>query len=314
MSKTKRVRISNNSLNSYGSRVLTEGMDTAQYERNPVLLYMHERGNVVGYVKDVKVENDEVTGELVFDEATELSRQLKKQFEVGSIRMVSAGLDVLELSEEPEHLTEGQTAPTITKSKLFEVSLVDIGANDDAIVLRKDGKTITLGKDGANPLPLLRNNNKPKAKQMELKTIALQLGMPETADEAAVSAKLAELKKAESEVATLKKEAEKLTLANITAVVEQAISEKRINADKKEQFVNLGKKIGVEELKETFAAMSPQVKLSNVLGKPAGASPETVTYKKLSEVPADEVETLKASKPEEYKKLYKAEYGMDCEI
>ncbi len=314
MSKTRRVRISNNSLNSYGSRVLTEGMDTTQYERNPVLLYMHERGNVVGYVKDVKVENDEVTGELVFDEATELSRQLKKQFEVGSIRMVSAGLDVLELSEEPEHLTEGQTAPTITKSKLFEVSLVDIGANDDAIVLRKDGKTITLGKDGENPLPLLRNNNKPKAKQMELKTIALQLGMPETADEAAVSAKLTELKKAESEVATLKKEAEKLTLANITAVVDQAISEKRINADKKDQFVNLGKKIGVEDLKETFAAMSPQVKLSNVLGHPSGVSPTTSEYKKLSEVPAAEVEELKASKPDEYKKLYKAEYGMDCEI
>ncbi len=314
MSKTKRVRISNNSLNSYGSRVLTEGMDTAQYERNPVLLYMHERGNVVGYVKDVRVENDEVTGELVFDEATELSRQLKKQFEVGSIRMVSAGLDVLELSEDPEHLMAGQTAPTIIKSKLFEVSLVDIGANDDAIVLRKDGQTITLGRDGANPLPLLRNNNKQKTKQMELKTLALQLGMPETADEAAVSAKLAELKKAESEVVSLKKEAEKLTLANITSVVDQAISEKRINADKKEQFVNLGKKIGVDELKNTFAAMSPQVKLSSVLGTPTGVSPEPATYKKLSEVPADEVETLKASKLEEYKKLYKAEYGMDCEI
>ena len=55
----KRVRISNNSLNSYGSRVLTEGMDVQQYCRNPVLLYMHERGNVIDYVKDLKVENDE---------------------------------------------------------------------------------------------------------------------------------------------------------------------------------------------------------------------------------------------------------------
>ncbi len=313
MSKAKRVRISNNSLNSYGSRVLTEGMDTAQYERNPVLLYMHERGKVVGYVKDVRVENDEVTGELVFDEATDLSRQLKKQFEVGSIRMVSAGLDVLELSEDAEHLVAGQTSPTITKSKLFEVSVVDIGANDDAIVLRKDGKAITLGKDGENPLPLLRNNNKQKSKQMELKTLALQLGLPETADEAAVNAKLAELKKAEADVAKLRKEAAELTLANITSVVEQAIGEKRINADKKEQFVNLGKKIGVEDLKQTFAAMSPQMKLSQVLGSQHGGSSAPTGYKKLSEVPADELETMKASKPDEYKKLYKAEYGMDCE-
>ena len=68
----KRVRISNDSLNSYGTRVLTSGMDTKQYERNPVLLYMHERGNVIGYVKDLEVKDGEVTGELMFDEATEL--------------------------------------------------------------------------------------------------------------------------------------------------------------------------------------------------------------------------------------------------
>ena len=77
MSKTKRVRISNESLNSYGTRVLTSGMDVVQYDRNPVLLYMHERGQVLGLVKDFKVEGEEITGELVFDEATELSRRCK---------------------------------------------------------------------------------------------------------------------------------------------------------------------------------------------------------------------------------------------
>ena len=56
--------------------------------------------------------------------------------------MVSAGIDILELSEDPKHLVQGQTSPTISKSKRFEVSLVVIGANDDAIVLRKDAKRI----------------------------------------------------------------------------------------------------------------------------------------------------------------------------
>lgn len=139
MSKTKRVRISNESLNSYGTRVLTAGMNIEQYNRNPVLLYMHERGQVIGLVKDLKVEGEEVTGELVFDEATELSRRCKKQWEFGSLKMVSVGIDILELSESQENLVQGQSSPTITKSKLFEVSLVDIGANDDAIVLQKDG-------------------------------------------------------------------------------------------------------------------------------------------------------------------------------
>ena len=158
MIKGKRVRITNDSLNSYGTRVLTAGMDIEQYRRNPVLLYMHERGNVIGYVKDLKAEDGEVTGELMFDEASGLSVRCKKQYEFGSLKMVSAGLDILETSEDPALLVQGQTSPTVTRSKLFEVSLVDIGANDDAIVLQKDGKKITLGRDSECPLPLLIKN------------------------------------------------------------------------------------------------------------------------------------------------------------
>ena len=153
----KRVRMTDDSLNSHGSRVLTAGCDTAQYERNPVLLYMHERGKVIGYMKDIEVKDGEISGEPVFDCATELSKQCKKQWEVGSLRMVSIGIDVLELSEDPEHLVAGQTAPTITKSKIFETSIVDIGANDNAIVMRHNGKQITLGRDSENPLPMLSN-------------------------------------------------------------------------------------------------------------------------------------------------------------
>lgn len=310
----KRVRISNDSLNSYGSRVLTEGMNVEQYQRNPVLLYMHERGNVIGFVKDLKVEDGEVTGELVFDEATELSKRCKKQYEFGSLRMVSVGIDILELSDANEHLVQGQTRPTVTKSKLFEVSLVDIGSNDDAIVLKKNGTVINLGKDGECLLPLL--NNKPqKSKDMDQKIIALQLGLPETADETAISTKIAELKASKNNEEKLRKENETLQLGRITSVVEKAIAEKRIGADKKQQFVELGKKVGVEDLEKTFEAMSPQVKLSAVIGHQGGASTATTaTYKKLSEVPSDKLEEMREKQPEEYKRLYKAEYGMECEI
>ena len=62
----KRVRISNERVNSYGFRVLTAGMEVDQYLRNPVLLYMHERGQVIGYMKDVEVKDGEVTGEPVY--------------------------------------------------------------------------------------------------------------------------------------------------------------------------------------------------------------------------------------------------------
>ena len=306
MSKGNRVRISNESLNSYGTRVLTVGMNVEQYNRNPVLLYMHERGNVIGYVKDLKVEGAEVTGELVFDEVSELSQRCKKQWEFGSLKMVSVGLDILELSEDPQHLLVGQTRPTISKSKLFEVSVVDIGANDDAIVLQKDGKRIELGKDGGVELPLLHSNNNQKTKQMDQEKLALELGLPKDADEATINAKLAKLKSDGAEAEALRQERDTLRAARIESIVNAAIAEKKIGEDKKQQFLDLGKKIGAEELKQTFDAMSAQVKLSNVLQTVGGTAGHSVEWKKLSDVPSDELAKLRAENPAEYKKLYKA--------
>lgn len=311
---SKRARISNSRLNSYGTRALTGGMDVEQYCRNPVLLDMHERGKVIGYVKDLKKEGDDVTGELVFDEATELSRQRKKQWEFGSVRMVSAGIDILELSDSKELLVEGQTRPTIVRCKLVEVSIVDIGANDDAIVLMKDGIRIEFGKGGECPLPLL-NNEPISQKVMDQKMLALLLGLAETADESTIKAEIEVLKAAKAEVVTLRSEKEVLTLASITSLVDTAITEKRISLEKKEQFITLGKKIGMEELKSTFDAMSPQVKLSTVIGHQGGAATDVPgTFKKLSEVPSDKLEEMREKQPDTYRKLYKAEYGIECEI
>ena len=315
MSKTKRVRISNESLNSYGTRVLTAGMNVAQYNRNPVLLYMHQRGQVIGCVKDLRVEGDEVTGELMFDEATELSIRCKKQWEFGSLKMVSVGIDIQELSEDPKFLVQGQTSPTITKSKLFEVSLVDIGANDDAIVLQKDGKRIELGKDGGAVLPLLHNsNNNQKTKTMDQEKLALELGLPKDADEATINATLAKLKADGAEAETLRQERDTLRAARIETLVNAAIAEKKIGEDKKQHFLDLGKKIGAEELKQTFDAMSPQVRLSTIVGSHGGTSGGSAEFKKLSDVPTDQLAELKEKNPAQYKKLYKEEYGFECEI
>lgn len=303
-----RIRISNDSLNSYGTRVLTAGMDVKQYERNPVLLYMHQRGSVIGYVKDLKVENNEVTGELVFDEASELSTRCKKQYEVGSLRMVSVGIDIIEMSEDKDVLVKGQTAPTITKSKLFEVSLVDIGANDDALVLKKDGKTITLGK-GENPLPVIKNK-----KTMEQKTLALQLGLSADADEKTIATTLTELKAAKEENVKLKAEVEKMEAARVEAVVDDAVNTKRITPERKAEFLSLGKEIGLEKLESIFSAMSPAVsKLSAVL-RSGSPIEQSATFSKLSEVSAEQAVKLREEDPQEYARLYKAEYGIECEF
>lgn len=301
----KRVRLTNSQLNGNGFRILTEGLDTAQYERNPVLLWMHQRGVVIGRMKDLKREGDEITAEPEFDEVTELSRQLKAQWEKDSIKMVSVGIEVVELSDDTKLMVPGQTAPTVTKSKLFEVSLVDIGANDDAIKLTHNGKIISLSRDGENPLIQLVNK---KENIMELKQIALLLGMPEDATREQIEAKVKELSSLAKEVAELKKEKEALTLSAIEETVDGAVRERRLTADRKTQFVELGKKVGVEDLKKTLAAIPVQGRVTEMISQNGGSA---MAYKSWKEVPAAELALMKKNDPAQYKRLYREEFGID---
>lgn len=262
----KRVRISNESLNSHGFRVLTSGIDLEQYRRNPVLLYMHERGQVIGTMANLAVEGDELTGEPVFDEASELSQRCKKQWELGSLKMVSMGFQTKSTSKKAEDLIEGQTRPTVTRCQLLEVSVVDVGSNNDSIVLVHEGETVNLGNGGVCPLePINKHQN--NSKEMDIQTLAHTLGLPDTADEAAVNDKLAALQAAAAENATLKSEKQQLIDAQLASLVETAIKERRLTPDKKEEYITLGKKLGAEDLGKVLGNMSPRVKAGDLIDK-----------------------------------------------
>lgn len=122
---------------------------------------------------------------------------------------------------------------------------------------------------------------------MELKQIALTLGLPETADEAAVNAKLAELKSSKDDAEKMREENERLKLAQITAAVDAAIEAKKITADQKDHFINLGKKVGIEDLNTTITAMTPAVKLSGTLS--TDPAPTTLPAKSPWEERMDEI-------------------------
>lgn len=307
----KRVRLTSDSINCYGTRILTSGIDTSLYEKNPVLLWMHQRGTVVGYLKDIEKTDEEMTAEPVFDMATELSKQLSMQWDFGSLRMVSVSVDIVATSDEKKYLLPGQTRATITKSKLTEVSVVDIGGNDDAIVLMKEGKRIELSADGNCPLPLILQTPK-NEQQMDKEKMALLLGLPKDATEDQITARIEELKAANDKMIALTAEIEKMSLAAVETAVDSAIKERRLSADKRGDFVSLGKEIGIEKLGKVLGAMQPSVKLSDMV-KSGGENAEG-EYKKFSEVPAEKLVELRKDDPEEYKRLYKAEYGHECEL
>lgn len=326
MAQSRKVRISNSTLNQYGTRILTEGVDLEQFRKNPILLWMHSRAwggrkddvLPIGHVENIQIEGDDITGELVFDEKDEFAMKLAQKWDDGILKMVSPNLDIIAIDESQELALPGQTRATITKSKLIELSVVDIGGNDANMVLSKDGKQLKLseGGDGIDIPLLASSSNNKEEENMDFKTIALKLGLPETATENEILGKITILLGFQTANETLRQEKEQLQLAGITQVVDAAIAERKILADKKDHFISLGKAAGLESLKLTLAAISPVAKPTDILGGGAGnvtlAGAEN--WKKLSEVPADKLKELKDNDQPTYIRLYEAEYGIKCII
>ena len=320
----KEVVISTSRLNSYGFRVLTEGIDTEQYQKNPVLLWMHTRpmrGTTdevlpLGRIENLRVEGDQLIGTPVFDQNDDFARKVADKWNQGILKMVSAGLIVLEESSAPEHLVAGQTYATVTKSRLREVSIVDIGANDDALALYSDDRLVNLGLESElkKTLSLVANAGEghvePLNTNMPMKEIALKLGLPESATQNQIVAAIEGL---QNQNRTLKAEKEAAGVKSIELAVDQAVAAGKIGADKKQHFVELGKKAGLESLTETLNLMSGPVRPTDLIHQtsPAGGGEG---YKKLSEVPVAEMAKLRKEQPAEYRKLYQAEYGIEPEM
>lgn len=324
----KEVIISTSGLNCYGGRVLTSGIDLTQFQKNPLLLWMHRRSfdrdaMPIGRIDNLRTDGDRLIGTPVFDQNDEFAKKIESKWENGFLRMASAGIEIIETSDAPEHLLQGQTRRTITRCRLEEVSIVDMGGNDEALQLYdRSGKVLKLaaGEDN-DALPLLvpekkddpsgtapdgKDNNQTKKSTQSMNKEFLQLlGLSETATEQEAVGALRLLKEKADKV-------EALQLASITAVVDGAIAEKRITADKKEHFVNIGKAAGIDSLRTTLSLMQPVRKPTEVIHQTdAPHDDEPKTYAKLSDVPADQLEKLREERPQDYERLYKAEYGHD---
>lgn len=322
----KEAIISTERVNSYGSRVITAGIDYSQYEKNPVLLYMHRRGRredmPIGIMTNIREENGILYGTPKFDDDTEDERNISKKWDRGTLRMLSAGLDVLEWSEEPEMLMAGQTRPTVTKSKLIEVSVVDIGSNDDALQvgLYHDGKLLTLAAgEESDHLPLLsrpgtegveatpattpEDEQTPNNNSNNMEKILLKLGLaPGANEDEAVAA-----------IGRLQEEKDTMRLARITDSVETAIKERRITADKKEKYLNLGKQIGLDGLNALFADMTPAQKPLDLV-KPAGGGNGGAVNLTWATATAEQLADLRDNNRPEYVRLYKEHYGFAPEF
>ncbi len=132
MNKFKFV-VSDETLNSQGFIVKTAGINISKFKQNPIMLYMHDRGQVIGRWDNIKVENNRLVADAVFDEGIELGAKIKHQVEERFLRCASIGI------EEVKYETINGIQ-TVLECNLFEISIVDISANQNAVRLYAKGR------------------------------------------------------------------------------------------------------------------------------------------------------------------------------
>lgn len=184
--------VSDEAINLYGFRVLTKGINLEQFKRNPIMLYMHNRSayqptgdEVIGRWENIRVEGTKLLADAVFDESSALGKKIADKVRGGFIRMASIGIRKKEISEAKEYLLSGQTRPTVTKSDLDEISIVDMGGNNNALKL--------YGNNGEE-VELQKLNFKSTPDMSELKSVNIALGLKADAPEAETLVAIATMK------------------------------------------------------------------------------------------------------------------------
>lgn len=230
-----------------GFRVLTAGVDTAQFEKNPVALYLHNDWSMpIGVWENIRKEGGQLLADLRpdYDDPDPEVQRLIGKIERGIIKMASVGLVDLDLSDASEHLLDAKNTFTVLRSRLREISVVPIGKNHNALRLfDREGRELNLSDKSLNLSDFFNHEHKflGKMKKEILNALNLADGATPAQIEEAVELLLADKKKSDARAAELqqqldaidaaKKEAQKAEALQLT---DAAIRDGRLDAKAKE--------------------------------------------------------------------------------
>lgn len=323
----KRIVISDESINSYGFWVRTDGIDLSAFLKNPVMLWNHNRGGLgvtsdqlpIGIWKDLRIENGVLTGEPVFDENDEFAVKIKQKYESCILNACSIGFAPLEWSDAPEMLKEGQKVATVTRCRLLEISICDIPSNANATVVLydDDNKVINLSDLPNKAIGPKINNNMPKE-------IALTLGLDENASPQACVNAITELK---SEIASheatrqnLEEENRQMRLRlkaiddaaaeaqkqEVVNLLDDAVKSGRIDATARPKFEKLFE-LDHEAAKTALAALPERKPME---AKPAGTGDSDLCKMSWDELDkAERLYELKTKYPDIYQKKFNEKFN-----
>jgi len=150
--------------------------------------------------------------------------------------------------------------------------------------------------------------------------VSVKLGLTESATEAEILNKIAELQTQATKTTELQNSLNSaqtalgdLKKAKVVALVDGAIALGKFTADKKEHFMTLATANyeATSAVIESMTSIKPGQIIKPRAAKPEGEAGEVKTFADLVKLGRKELEKFKLENEGEYKKLYAAEYGVN---
>jgi HK97 family phage prohead protease len=137
------VVASTDSLDSHGD-IVEQTFNLKRYKKNPVVLWMHNAFGMfdgstaddflpIGRAEDVKIEGGKLTAKIVFvsgDGPESVAEKVWRRVQQRVLRAVSIGFRPGKITEEKR---DGGTVFRLAENELFEISVVPIPSNPDAV-------------------------------------------------------------------------------------------------------------------------------------------------------------------------------------
>ncbi len=302
--------------NSYGFRVLTAGISLERFAANPVCLNNHSNHtkDVLGAWADVKADGALLTATPDFDTEDTDGKEVVRKVLSGKLKACSIGIII-----EPEHVLALENGDiVVTKCELMEASIVAVPSNANAVVLySQDGNPLT--EQQTKQIVLAAQTAKPFTKPDNpdnMKILLSHLQLAEGSTEAAV---LEAIKGIEAKLTASKNENVKLQAdydalvkadndrkaADLSAKIDAAVKDGRIDADAKATFAELS----YESATKLLATLKPRKPVAEQIDNPADASEkyEKLSFEELRK--QNKLAALKAEFPDIYEQKFEEQFG-----
>ncbi|TKT89479.1 hypothetical protein [Dyadobacter frigoris] len=298
----------------HGIRFALAGGRWDRFKKNPVMLFMHTRGQVIGKWNDLKLEGNGWFANPEFDLEDPEVKPIAGKVERGFLNACSVGVAILDAQMIGNEIVATDWEP-------YEASIVDSGSNPNSLQLYtpfgevvKDPETyiknLTLSimsktQEGAGTA-----TEKIVEKEVFPKSVALAAGLGEDATAETVAA---HIKTVLEENATLKLVAETSKKTTVDLLVDSAFNQKKISDGDREHYKKLAM-IDFDTTKKVLDTIPAITNLKEFANTPTPTSGETLKADKDeydSLYKEGKLLTLKAENPDKFKRIFKAFHGVE---